>query len=187
MAMAADTGTIPPGMGTEHPLPDNGGSCLEKDSPAAMPTATDCQPYDRMAAFEHRQQETRVLISSLTNMVNTMAQQISTQSQLITLLNQQIEQHTQANKALQQRIDELEARQQLAERREESQMPATEKLPFNLDMITKKEIIMILVELDKKHAFNCTNKDLIQHMASRTNLGSVDTIRTQFYNYKKQV
>ena len=174
MATAVDTDTIPPGMEEEHPLPNNGGSCLEKDSPAAMPTAADCQPYDRMAAFERRMQDAQTLISSLSNMVSVQSSQIADLKQQVSQLNS--------------RVEELQSQQQLAQWHDDrQQQQAGEKLLFYFENIQKKDVYWAILRIYSDKGFSCTNDELIHFLSIHTNLGSESTINNQFYNYKKQL
>lgn len=174
MATAVDTDTIPPGMEEEHPLPNNGGSCLEKDSPAAMPTAADCQPYDRMAAFERRMQDAQTLISSLSNIVSVQSNQIADLKQQVSQLNS--------------RVEELQSQQQLAQWHDDrQQQQAGEKLLFNFENIQKKDVYWAILRIYSDKGFSCTNDELIHFLSIHTNLGSESTINNQFYNYKKQL
>ena len=60
-----------------------------------------------------------------------------------------------------------------------------QKLLFNFDQVTRKDIYMVVIDLLRRKAFSSTQKNIIGFLAAHTNLGSEDAVRTQLYEYKK--
>ena len=190
MAMDRYTGTIPSGGGTEVPLPDVvGADCHPPGDMASQSGASDaslvtrladCErqlaSYERLLAdYERRQNESVALIASMSNMINCMSQQLVMQS------------HQQ--QAMQERIDELEAHNRQADDEQDRRLGASGlKLLFKFEgQNQKKKIYSMMLELDKEKYIINTQKEFIHFMAINTNLGSEDSIRTQFYGYKQQM
>ena len=62
-----------------------------------------------------------------------------------------------------------------------------DKLLFNFDNITKKEIYSHLLGIIKIQGFRSSNAQVIRFLAKHTNLGSEKSIHALLYEYQKAV
>ncbi|MBQ9203050.1 MAG: hypothetical protein IJ155_02280 [Prevotella sp.] len=62
-----------------------------------------------------------------------------------------------------------------------------DRILFDFQNITKKEIYMLLLAIVRQQGFRSSNAQLIRFLARHTNLGSEHSIHALFYEYQKAV
>ncbi|MBQ8065456.1 MAG: hypothetical protein IJ200_07350 [Prevotella sp.] len=62
--------------------------------------------------------------------------------------------------------------------------PSDEKLPFNWNNISKKEVFAHILAIARQSGFACSMSKVISFLSKFTNLGNEHTIHSQIYYYK---
>ncbi len=120
--------------------------------------------------------------------VASLEQLLASQSALISSLSSQLATQNIENVALKSKVETLTEEVESLNQQQDRQLSSEgEKLLFDFDNIHKKDVYMMVIELNKRKGIKSSNEELIRWLAKHTNLGSESSINNQFYDYKRNL